>query len=1177
MSQFIHLECASEYSIHKSIVRVPDLVARAQELNYSALALTDTNNLFAALKFYKACIKAEIKPIIGSVLPLEQAHIIALCMNKEGYVNLSKLISLSYQKTEIEHITTNELIMHHEGLILIHHEHSLLAEYIRENKIAQATQHIKHLESVFTHRTYIGIKRIQNPVSDAFLADSLPFAHEHGFPVVALGDVVIIHREQFPTLEAKTCIINGGFIDDEQRERSLTNAQYLTSEEEMTALFADIPEALANSVEIMKRCNYKFFLDFEEYFLPNFPTPNNIPLTTYFTSLVKHNLDEIIKRDGLDYAYYHERIEFELGYITKLNFTGYFLIVADFIQWAKDNKIPVGLGRGSGAGSLVAYALGITGIDPITYDLLFERFLNPERISMPDFDIDFSPQGRDRVIEYVSQKYGSEKVSQIITFGSMAARGVLRDTGRVLGMSYGFCDTLSKLLPGDLDISITKALDYEANLKKIANKEPDEESQWKKFNELKKSKELELSLAKAFAERYAKEEEVTSLVDLAKELEGLSRNVGTHAGGVIIAPENIAHFCPTYKGRGEDDPKVCQFDKKDVETIGLVKFDFLGLSNLDIIKRTVDIVRETTGKHIDINALDLTDSKVYEIYCAGDTTGIFQMESEGMRKHLKNLKPSNINDIIAMNALYRPGAMDQIDTYIDVKFNRKEIDAPHPILYEILAPTNGVFVYQEQVMRAAQKMSGFTLGGADVLRRAMGYKDQEQMAQQRQKFVDGAKAVNNIAEDKANEVFNYIDKFSGYGFNKSHSAAYAITSFQTAYLKAYYRAIFMSCVISAAANNTDEIARMVREQIMQYNMVVEPANINLSELHWTHTDERTLVYGLGSIKGVGSELVRQIVQERQNGTYTDLFDFCMRIPKKYLNRRALEALIYAGAFREFGQTKRTLIKNYPKALRNGEINQSSISSGQGMLFDTTAVKLEYDIYDEYSFSELVAQEKNVLGYYLTAHPVDEYVEDLETLGAKFPKDIIFDYDSSYASIASIEQIFYKETKKGVTADVLLSDGKCTIRTRMYSNILEQYRAKLIEGEIIYAKLRVLPANEQYKDAKTIVLEHFEHLNVLQSKFIKYVSITLRNADQSACSTLATILREHSAHTPTSHMLQASEQSPQGNIVALTYITENQLAGSAFLPKQYNVIVSEALEKAITHAFGEKSYRIEHKK
>ena len=728
-------------------------------------------------------------------------------------------------------------------------------------------------------------------------------------PIVATNDVQFLDKNEYEAHEARICIAEGGLLDDARRLKNFSESQYLKTADEMSELFADFPQLLNNTVEISKRCNLHFEL-FKKNYLPIFPTPKGQSISEFFKEESKKGLNERLKGRSVDEDVYIERLNFELSVILEMDYSGYFLIVSDFIRWAKENGIPVGPGRGSGAGSLVAWALSITNVDPIEHELLFERFLNPERVSMPDFDIDFCADRRDEVIAYVARKYGSEKVSQIITYGTMAAKGVVRDVGRVLGHPYGFSDTISKLIPNELKMTLSKALKDSSELKS----------------------------------RYDSEESVSTLIDLSQDLEGLIRNVGTHAGGVVIAPSKISDFCPIYKGSEESDVVVSQFDKDDVEAVGLVKFDFLGLSNLTVIDKAIKIIAKKglSKKPIDIDGLALDDPEVYKLLQRCDTTGVFQLESDGMRGYLKKLRADCFEDIVATLALYRPGPLNSgmVDDYIQVKHGAK-VRYPHEMLEEILKPTNGVFLYQEQVMKSAQVMAGYSLGGADILRRAMGKKKVEEMEEQREVFVTGA-GKKDIKKQKANEIFDLIDKFSGYGFNKSHSVAYAYVSYQTAWLKAHFPAPFMAAVLSGMMDDTDRIAFTVGES-KKSGLIVGAPNICQSEYEFSITDNKTIIYGLGAIKGVGESLVRAIVLEREkNGSYDDIFDFCLRIEKKYLNRRAVEALIYSGAFDVFGVNRETLIATYPRAIKQAEQRQNDFSKGQVSLFSEVESHIEYE-------------------------------------------------------------------------------------------------------------------------------------------------------------------------------------------------------------------------------------------
>nr|MCS5586268.1 DNA polymerase III subunit alpha [Gammaproteobacteria bacterium] len=831
-SEFVHLHCHSEYSVENSLIRIPKLVEKAKELGMSSIALTDNNNLFAAVKLYKSAKGAGVKPIFGAELTLkgeeQNFSLLVLCQNHEGYLNLSELISLSYlqgQTLDGVSITIEQLKKHQQGLILIALPvRSDVAQHLINNKIPEATKQAENWKAIFGDRFYLGVQRTGRAHDERHLHLCIELGLELDIPLVATNDVEFLQKQDFDAHEARICISQGGLLDDARREKHYHAEQYLKSGEEMEVLFSDLPEATINSTEIAKRCNVHFEL-YKKNYLPDFPIPEGLSIAQFLTQESEVGLDDRLQGLKVDRQVYDDRLAFELSVIIQMDFPGYFLIVADFISWSKDNGIPVGPGRGSGAGSLVAYVLGITNVDPIKHELLFERFLNPERVSMPDFDIDFCTDRRDEVIEYVSKKYGAEKVSQIITYGTMAAKGVVRDVGRVLGHPYGFSDRISKSIPNDLKINLSRALGY--------------------FKEGESQENKDKWYSEELKGRYDSEESVTTLIDLSLELEGLVRNVGTHAGGVLIAPSKISDFCPTYKGPNESDGVVSQFDMKDVEAVGLVKFDFLGLSNLTVIDKTVKLVfaKGLSDELIDLDALSLDDEGVYELLQRCDTTGIFQLESDGMRGYLKKLQADSFEDIVAMLALYRPGPLGagMVDDYINVKHGTQKVKYPHPMLEEILKPTNGVFLYQEQVMKSAQVMAGYSLGGADLLRRAMGKKIAAEMDAQRNVFVKGA-AEHGIDVEKANEIFDLIDKFSGYGFNKSHSVAYAYVSYQTAWLKAHYPAAFMASVLSGMMDDTDRISFTVNE-VQAMGLTVDGPSINESYHEFSIRDEKTITYG----------------------------------------------------------------------------------------------------------------------------------------------------------------------------------------------------------------------------------------------------------------------------------------------------------------------------------------------
>lgn len=1132
-TEFVHLHCHSEYSVDNSLIRIPKLVAKAKDLGLDAIALTDNNNLFAAVKFYRAAIKAGVKPIFGAEITLKEAgknsSLLLLCQDRQGYLNLSELISLSYQTgegMEGASITLEQLQQYNQGLILIALPvHSNVAQALLENKILEAQEKAQFWQQLFTDRFYLGLQRTHRTHDEQHLHLCVKLGLSLDIPLVATNDVQFLEKDEFEAHEARICITQGGLLDDARRKKCYHTDQYLKSREEMAALFSDLPEVLTNSVEIAKRCNVHFELDSKNY-LPDFPVPEGMTMAEFFSQESKEGLKGRLKGLEVDRKVYDDRLDFELSVINKMDFPGYFLIVADFIRWSKDSDIPVGPGRGSGAGSLVAYALGITNVDPIKHELLFERFLNPERVSMPDFDVDFCTDRRDEVIDYVSNKYGAEKVSQIITYGTMAAKGVVRDVGRVLGHPYGFSDRISKSIPNDLKINLSRALGRFAEGDSEENKD-----KW---------------FSKELTDRYNSEESVTALMDLSLKLEGLVRNVGTHAGGVLIAPSKISDFCPTYRASDEDGV-VSQFDMKDVEAVGLVKFDFLGLSNLTVIDKTVKLIhaKGLSEKLIDIDTLPLDDDAVYELLQRCDTTGIFQLESDGMRGYLKKLQADSFEDIVAMLALYRPGPLDagMVDDYINVKHGNQKVKYPHPMLEGLLAPTNGVFLYQEQVMQSAQVMAGYSLGGADLLRRAMGKKIASEMDAQRSVFVDGA-AKNDIDAKKANEIFDLIDKFSGYGFNKSHSVAYAYVSYQTAWLKAHYPAAFMASVLSRMMDDTDRVSFTVSE-VQAMSLTVKGPNVNESLYEFSIQDTQTLTYGLGAIKGVGEAVVSVLVAERAaNGIYQDLFDFCMRIEKRALNKRALEALIYSGALDEFGMDRAVLIKTYPEAMKQAEQRQNDLSSGQSALFSEAQGCQEYEINYQltppFSFHQTLQFEKSVLGYYFYQHPTDEYKDDIKTFRATLPKDLTFRNNKEVRVLALISDVYYRTTRKGgQIASIVLEDGQQTLNTIIFPKVLETegVSEQLNIDTIVIASGTI--EKDDYRDGWQLVVNKIENIDLVKQQYARSFDISLNQQHTQLFQQLATLLKQNSGRCPVKLHYQTKQSSGFMQLNNTYAVTPNQ--------------------------------------
>jgi len=1133
-SGFVHLQCQSEYSVKNSLIRVPRLIERVQQVGMNSIALTDDMSLFSAVKFYQKAIDAGVKPIIGAKVSVDcsssRYDVIMLCQNNEGYLNLSELISKAYLSEygiEGVSVTEEQLIEHQSGLIMVATSvNSDIAQLFLANESNLAEEKALNWKSIFSDRYYMSVQRTDRPSDEQLLHLTIELGLRLDIPIVATNDVQFIDKKEYEAHEARICIAQGGLLDDARRLKNFSESQYLKTADEMSELFADFPQLLNNTVEISKRCNLHFEL-FKKNFLPIFPTPKDKSISEFFKEESIRGLNERLKSRSVDDDVYIERLNFELSVILEMDFPGYFLIVSDFIRWAKEKGIPVGPGRGSGAGSLVAWALSITNVDPIEHELLFERFLNPERVSMPDFDIDFCADRRDEVIDYVSRKYGSEKVSQIITYGTMAAKGVVRDVGRVLGHPYGFSDTISKLIPNELKMTLSKALKDSSELKS----------------------------------RYDSEESVSTLIDLSQDLEGLIRNVGTHAGGVVIAPSKISDFCPIYKGSEESDVVVSQFDKDDVEAVGLVKFDFLGLSNLTVIDKAIKIIAKNglSNKPIDIDGLTLDDPEVFKLLQRCDTTGVFQLESSGMRGYLKKLRADCFEDIVAMLALYRPGPLDagMVDDYIQVKHGAK-VRYPHVMLEEILKPTNGVFLYQEQVMKSAQVMAGYSLGSADILRRAMGKKKVEEMEEQREVFVRGA-GKKNIKKQKANEIFDLIDKFSGYGFNKSHSVAYAYVSYQTAWLKAHFPAPFMAAVLSGMMDDTDRIAFTVSES-KKSGLIVGTPNICQSEYEFSITDNKTIIYGLGAIKGVGESLVRAVVLEREkNGSYDDIFDFCLRIEKKYLNRTAVKALIYSGAFDVFGVNRATLIATYPRAIKQAEQRQNDFSKGQAGLFSEVESHIEYEkiyIKGEYlSFKKMLMFEKSVMGYYLDKHPTDWYKADLKSIVCILPKDIVFRNNREVRILALISEVDYRKTQRGKMASLIIEDGVRKINAVLFSQALESNSNQLILDEVVVISGKV---NKDFRDKWQIVIDRMEPVEKVQMKYAKYLKLSLSKNNKFEYEDICKLLKEF--HGKCKVIIEYHSDDASGNIP---------------LDSEYDVSLHRDLLDALDKNLGQGQYKIQY--
>ncbi|WP_137718285.1 DNA polymerase III subunit alpha [Methylobacillus flagellatus] len=1035
--KFIHLRCHSEYSIADGTVRIDDYVAAARRDHMPALALTDLANLFGAVKFYKAARGKGIKPLLGCDVWLQNDsnrdqpyRLLLLCQNHAGYLRLCELLTQAYLhnqhrgRAEIKREwladNTNGLIMLSGGML------GDIGQALLQGNTALASSCASEWAAMFPQRFYLELQRVNQPQQDALVNQTLHIATALGLPVVATQPIQFMEADDYKAHEARVCIAEGYVLADRRRPQHFTPVQHFKTQDEMAALFADIPEALANSVEIAKRCNLSLTLG--KSYLPQFPTPNGESLEQYLREQAEQGLAarlELLYPDATvrearapDYA---KRLAFEVDIIIQMGFPGYFLIVADFINWAKHNGVPVGPGRGSGAGSVVAWSLGITDLDPLQYALLFERFLNPERVSMPDFDIDFCMDGRDRVIDYVKQKYGRDSVSQIATFGTMAAKAVIRDVGRVLDLPFNFVDGIAKLIPNELGITLKDALEKEPQLK----------------------------------ERREQEEEVNELLELALRLEGLTRNVGMHAGGVLIAPGRISDFSPIYcQASGES--VVSQYDKDDVEAVGLVKFDFLGLRTLtilDLAMLNVNKQRAQLGQPpLDFATLPLRDKLTFDLLKSSNTTAVFQLESRGMKDMLKQAKPDCFEDIIALVALYRPGPMDLIPDFCRRKHGLQRVEYPHPATESILKETYGIAVYQEQVMQIAQVVAGYSLGGADLLRRAMGKKKPEEMVAQRAIFNEGAQK-NGLTERQANELFDLLEKFAGYGFNKSHAAAYALVAYHTAYLKAHYPAAFLAATMSADMNNTDSVHIFFDDCAPNKVEVLAP-DINRSGFRFEPVSATQVLYGLGAVKGTGWAAIEVILAAReQDGPFKDLFDFCQRLDLRKVNRRVIESLIRAGAFDQLEPNRAALLAGVGLAISAAE--QSGAASGQNSLFGAISDSVAHVLpaMPAWSDQERLQQEKAALGFYFSGHPFQAWQPQVKAF-----------VRNDLASLSPQEQpqlmagvvmgVRIRMTARGKMAIVTLDDAVTRIEIVVGNELLNQSAHLLKEDQLLVVEGRV---------------------------------------------------------------------------------------------------------------------------
>ena len=1136
---FVHLHLHSEYSLSDGIIRIKELVSRASSLQYSAVGLTDLTNLFGLLEFYRSTREKGIKPIVGAEVNVIKdkdslpAPIVLLVKDKQGYINLTKIVSKAYVDGQVNGEPMVELSLlqnYSEGLIALsggmegHVGQSILA-----GNIPLTESRIKFFKSLFGEDFFIEVHRLGKTNEEEYNNAAIEISTKMDVPVVATNNVRFlmpldpeVSPSDFEAHEARVCIQRGEILDDPRRSKDYVETQYLRTKEEMVELFSDLPEALLNSVKIAEKCNLD--LELGKFYLPDFEVPKGQTREDHLRSISKEglkkrieNIKDSVNSYEINNDFYFKRLDYELDMICKLDFAGYFLIVADFVNWAQQNNIPVGPGRGSGAGSITAYALGITAIDPIKYDLLFERFLNPERVSNPDFDIDFCIEGRDKVLDYVTNKYGKESVAQISTRGTMAARAVLRDVVRVLGKPYGFGDRLAKAIPDVLGISLEEA--YEE---------------------------------KQFKETIEESEESREVYDMALKLEGLSRSVGTHAAGVVIAPTALTDFTPLILD-SDKGTVASQFDMGDVESAGLVKFDFLGLKTLTILDQAVGRVNsklKDKSKRIDIEDLPLNDSKTFALLQRAETTGVFQLESRGMRDYLRQLVPSDFEDIVSMNALYRPGAlgMNMVDSYINRKHGREEVTYGHEAVKKILSTTYGVIVYQEQVMQIAQDLSGFSLGQADILRRAMGKKKKEEMERLRSTFIEGA-VKKKVNERYAANLFDQIEQFAGYGFNRSHSVGYALIAYQTAWLKAHFPSEFMASVMSCDLGNTDSIQIFV-DDCRNIGLNVLKPNINKSSYRFEDIDSSTILYGLGAIKGIGESLVDKIVEEREKKEYKDLLDFCIRVGFNRVNKRILTALIGSGAMDCLGG-RNYLFNIIESCLRNSE---QAAERDKSNIKDFFGDEVNSDIVEDESIQEIefdhVSAEWSALGFYLESHPLESKKKEVRNMCGFFISEL--QAESHPQRIAgTLVHLNVRQGKRGRFAFATLDDSSGRIEVSIWAEIFDNYRSLLKKGQLLVVEGIV--DRDEYGDKKSfkVIADKILTFDQARREYVKNVSIQLDNKfDQDS---VIKVIKELAV-------------SDEGNQVLISYEAD-EASAEIELPQDYLIDLKDENIKLLKNAFG----------
>ncbi|MBB5391427.1 MULTISPECIES: DNA polymerase III subunit alpha [unclassified Herbaspirillum] len=1149
--QFVHLRLHSEYSIVDGLVRIDDVVQAAAKDGQAAMAVTDLANLFGMVKFYKAARGKGIKPIAGCDIWItndadreKPARLLLLVKNHHGYLQLCELLSRAW----LENIYKGRAEVRMEWLDALRRQeggNGLIALSgaqggdvgiaIDNSNLALAEECARRWAEIFPGAYYLEIQRAGHPNMDIQVRQTVALGARLGLPTVATHPIQFQSTEEFIAHEARTCIAEGEILANARRVRRFNDQQYFKSQAEMAELFADLPGAIANTIEIAKRCNLVLQLGKPQ--LPDFPTPDGMTIDDFLVAQTKAGLEQRLKHLYPDEAQrekerprYEARLEFENNTIIKMKFPGYFLIVADFIQWAKNNGVPVGPGRGSGAGSLVAYCLLITDLDPLRYNLLFERFLNPERVSMPDFDIDFCQEGRDRVIQYVKDRYGKEAVSQIATFGTMAAKGAVRDVGRVLDLGYNFCDGISKLIPfkpGKL-VTLADAIEEEPLLK----------------------------------ERLENEEEVKQLLGLAQQVEGIARNIGMHAGGVLIAPGKLTDFCPLYT-QGGDAGVVSQYDKDDVEAVGLVKFDFLGLTTLTILDRAERYIRmlDPAMADFDLAKLPLNDRASYELLTKAKTVAVFQLESRGMQGMLKDARPDRFEDIIALVALYRPGPMDLIPDFCKRKHG-EAFDYPDPRTEGILSETYGIMVYQEQVMQMAQVIGGYSLGGADLLRRAMGKKKAEEMAKHRELFREGA-AKNGLSTEKADEIFDLMEKFAGYGFNKSHAAAYALLSYYTAYLKAHHPAAFMAANLSLAMEDTDKVKILIEDAIDVCKLAILPPDINLSDYRFMPVGEpgkkaTQIRYGLGAVKGAGQNAIESILEARKDGgPFKDLFDFAKRVDKKQINRRTIDSLIRAGAFDCFKVDRAILQASVNLAWESAE--QAEKSANQVSLFggddSDLEAPLEYVQVTPWSDKQRLTEEKGALGFYLSGHLFSAYEKEVR----RFVRTKISSLEPSREprSMAGIiTAVRVQMTQRGKLVICTLDDGTGVIEATIYNEVFEPFKHLIKEDELLVVQGRV--SEDRFNGGLRVSAEKVMDLGAARIQYGVRMVVQINKAVDTA------LLRD---------TLSAHRQE-QGLPFVMRYLQPD--AGcEVVLGDAWRINPSDSLQSSLVASFGKEAVVVEY--